>query len=157
MFESLEDRAMLAAGVTPVFAVTNDWGSGYQAELKLNNQQSTGVANWKLEFDMPSNITSIWDAQDRSHTGNHYVIAGANWNNNLAAGGACRSDSSPRRRKPVAPTNYLLDGSRARRHNSATTAANAQPVDHGRHVNRREQRHDVGAVHVTLSAPPAAR
>ena len=87
MFESLEDRAMLAAGVTPVFAVTNDWGSGYQAQLTLNNQQTTSVANWKLEFDMPSNITSLWDGQISSHTGSHYVIVGANWNKDLAAGG----------------------------------------------------------------------
>jgi len=111
MFESLEDRAMLAAGVTPVFAVTNDWGSGYQAQITLNNQQSTSVTNWKLEFDMPSNITSLWDGQISSHTGNHYVIVGANWNKDLAAGGSLSFGfvASPGG-KPVAPTNYLLNG-----------------------------------------------
>jgi hypothetical protein len=111
MFESLEERAMLAAGVTPVFAVTNDWGSGYQAQVTLNNQQTTSVANWKLEFDMPSNITSLWDGQISSHTGNHYVIVGANWNKDLAAGGSLSFGfvASPGG-KPVAPTNYLLNG-----------------------------------------------
>lgn len=110
-FELLECRAMLAAGVTPTFSVTNDWGSGYQAEIKLANGQSTSVSNWRLEFDLAANITSIWDAKIVSHVGNHYVVSGATWNSNLPAGGSISFGyvASPGG-SPKGPANYLLNG-----------------------------------------------
>ncbi len=109
--ETLEDRSMLASGVAANYAVVNDWGTGFQAQLQLANQQATSVANWQLEFDMARNITSIWDARIVSHVGNHYVIAGAAWDETLAAhslvsfgfvasGGGVGST----------PANYLLNG-----------------------------------------------
>lgn len=104
---------MLAAGVTPAFAVVNDWNSGYQAEIRLDNYQAASVANWKLEFDLPANITSIWDGQIASHVGNHYAIVGAAWDSTLAAGGSVAFGfvASPGG-KPPAPTNYVLNGIR---------------------------------------------
>jgi hypothetical protein len=110
-FELLECRAVLATGVIPTFTVSNDWGSGFQAALRLDNHQATAVANWRLEFDLPANITSIWNAQIASRAGNHYVITGASWNSQLPAGGAidfgfvaAPGGASSR------PSNYVLNG-----------------------------------------------
>ena len=60
--EALETRNVLAAGVLATYAVTENWGSGFQAQIQLTNQQSTSVPNWQLAFDYAANITSIWDA-----------------------------------------------------------------------------------------------
>ena len=92
--DCLEERRLMTASAATSYSVTNDWGSGFQAQLQVTNQQTTGVANWQLEFDLARNITSIWDAKIVSHVGNHYVIAGASWNSNLAAGASVRSRSS---------------------------------------------------------------
>lgn len=108
--EALEHRALLAAGVTANFAVANDWQTGFQAQLQLVNQQSTGLAHWKLEFDLARNITSIWDATIVSHVGNHYTIAGAAWDKTLAADSSVSFGFVGAGGPAVAPANYLLNG-----------------------------------------------
>jgi len=117
--EVLEDRAMLTAAVAATYSVTNDWGSGFQAQIQLANQQSTSVQNWQLAFDMARNITSIWDASIVSHTGNHYVIDGDSWDNSIGGGaslafGFVASGSGT----GSTPTNYAING----------TALGGQPV-----------------------------
>src|SRR4051812_9895507 len=84
--EGLEGRALLSLGVQPDYRVTQDWGSGFQAQVSLANRDSQGVARWTLEFDYASQIGDIWDARVVSHAGSHYVIAGAGWNADLAGG-----------------------------------------------------------------------
>jgi hypothetical protein len=109
-FETLEVRSV-PSGATASFAVVQDWGSGFQAALSLVNNQSTNVNNWRLEFDYAANIDSIWDATIVSHTGTHYVIAGAGWNNTIAAGGTVSFgfNGSPGH-TTAAPSSYLLNG-----------------------------------------------
>lgn len=90
--------------------VTNDWGTGFQAQVQLTNTQTTNVTNWKLEFDYARNITSIWDAQIVSHSGNHYVIQGASWNQNLPAKGNVTFGFVADGSSTGSPTNYKLNG-----------------------------------------------
>ena len=108
--ESLEARSLLS-GVSTAFQVTQDWGSGFQASMSITNAQSSDVNNWQLEFDYPANITSIWDAKIVSHTGDHYVLQGAGWNNNLPAGGTVSFGflGSPGNTS-ASPSNYRLNG-----------------------------------------------
>ncbi len=108
--EPLECRTLLAVDVVPGFVITNDWTSGFQAEMSLDNRGAT-INPWRLEFDMPADIGSIWNAQIESHVGNHYTIVGASWNASLAAGStlgfgfvAAPGGSS------AEPTDYVLNG-----------------------------------------------
>ena len=71
--ESLELRQVLS-GVSASFAVTQDWGTGFQGALSLTNGQTTAVKNWVLEFDYAAGIDSIWDAKIVSRSGDHYKI-----------------------------------------------------------------------------------
>ncbi|HEY2760890.1 MAG TPA: cellulose binding domain-containing protein, partial [Pirellulales bacterium] len=110
-FESLEPRALLAATVAADYEVTQNWGSGFQAQLTLRNSQSTPVSNWTLEFDYGASITSIWDGKIVSHTGTHYVVSNAGWNSTLAASGQVEFGfvAAPGN-GPASPSNYLLNG-----------------------------------------------
>jgi Bacterial Ig domain/Cellulose binding domain/Calx-beta domain/Glycosyl hydrolases family 18 len=110
MYETLEVR-LVPSGVAASFAVTQDWGSGFQATLSLKNNKSTNFDDWAIEFDYGASINSIWDAAIVSHTGNHYVIRGAGWNNSLAAGGAVSFGfvGSPGQ-TTAPPANYVLNG-----------------------------------------------
>jgi hypothetical protein len=109
--ESLEPRNLLAATVVADYVVTQNWGSGFEGQIKLANQQTTAVANWTLEFDCGAGISSIWDGRIVSHTGTHYVIANAGWNSTLAAGGQVSFGfiAAPGG-SPSAPINYILNG-----------------------------------------------
>ena len=107
--EILEVRSLLS-GVSVGMTVTSDWGSGFQAQMQLTNTQSTSVANWKLEFDYSANISSIWDAQIVSHTGNHYVIQGLSYDQNLPALGNVAFGFVANGSSTAIPTNYQLNG-----------------------------------------------
>lgn len=108
--EILEERAMFAVGVVANYSVTNDWGSGYQAALKLTNQQTTSVSNWQAQFDLARNITSIWDATIVSHAGNHYIIQGADWDRTIAANGSVSFGFVANGGGSIAPANIVISG-----------------------------------------------
>jgi len=69
-----------------VLTVTSDWGNGFVGEVDLTNNTSSAYNLWKLEFDFQYNITSVWSAKLKSHTGNHYVIENENWNGAIPPG-----------------------------------------------------------------------
>ena len=63
--------------------------------VTVPNNEGTQVNDWELQFNYPLPITSIWNAQIVSHTGNQYVIENAGWNANINPGGSARSASPP--------------------------------------------------------------
>lgn len=109
--ETLEPRTMLAATVVPNYVVTQSWGSGFEGQITLTNQQTTAVGNWQLAFDYGASITSIWDGSIVSHSGTHYVVSNAGWNATLAAGGKVSFGfvAAPGG-TPASPANYVLNG-----------------------------------------------
>jgi chitinase len=68
------------------FQVTNDWGSGFQGQIVIHNNRPSNIVNWKLDFDFAHAISSIWNAQLVSHTGNHYTLTNAGYNSTIAPG-----------------------------------------------------------------------
>ncbi|MBW4543591.1 MAG: glycoside hydrolase family 9 protein [Symplocastrum torsivum CPER-KK1] len=71
---------------TVQFSVTNDWGSGFTANMSIANNGTSNLSNWTLEFDAPFEITNIWNAEIVSRQGNHYVIRNPSWNGTIPAG-----------------------------------------------------------------------
>jgi len=108
--ERLETRALMTASVTPVYAVTNAWNSGFQADLRLESHQAASISAWRLEFDMAANITSIWNAKVVSHTGNHYTVVGETWDSTLPANGSVDFGFVASGAASAKPTNYRLNG-----------------------------------------------
>ena len=106
--ESLEQRAMMAV-VLPAYEITQDWGSGFEAGIELQNLDAETFNNWFVSFDYAADITSIWDAAIVARDGDRYTIEHAGWNATLEAGrsvafGFIGSGSS------AAPTNFLING-----------------------------------------------
>ena len=70
------------------FKVTNNWGSGYQAELIVNNMANTAIHNWKMSFPANSAISTIrgWNGiftlEDGVISINHEA-----WNSTITANG----------------------------------------------------------------------
>lgn len=106
-FEVLEGRDVPA--VIPTYTVTQDWGTGFQGEIRLQNPDPTPVNNWQLQFDFGASVSSIWDGKIESRTGNHYVVKNAGWNSTITAGGAVSFGFVASGSK-AAPTNYVLNG-----------------------------------------------
>ena len=106
--ESLEARALLAV-VVPGYEVTQDWGSGFQGSMTLENRDTEAVENWTVSFDYGADIGSIWDAKVVSRDGDRYTIENVGWNASLGSGrsvsfGFIGSGDT------TAPTNYTING-----------------------------------------------
>jgi GH18 family chitinase len=106
--ESLEARALLAV-VVPGYEVTQDWGSGFQGAMSLENRDIETVENWTVSFDYDATISSIWDAKVISRDGDRYTISNAGWNGSLAPG-ATVSFGFIGSGDTAAPTNYTING-----------------------------------------------
>lgn len=110
--EILEDRTVPSGGPGVSYTVTDNWGSGLQAQVQLTNNSSASLSNWQLQFTDPDNITSIWDAKIVSHVGNSYVIAGDSWDASIPAGGSLSFGfvaGVPA--NSTGPSNFVLTGS----------------------------------------------
>ncbi len=111
--EVLDERIAPAGGVLENYAVTQDWGSGFQAQLQLVNQQAAALNNWQVQFNYGAAITSIWNAHVVSHSGSQYVIQGDSWDKDLPAGGSVSFGFNASPGGPQAttsPTNYVVTG-----------------------------------------------
>ncbi|MEO5969749.1 MAG: cellulose binding domain-containing protein [Bdellovibrionia bacterium] len=45
----------------------------FEVSITIPNREP-GSGNWQLEFDLMQNIESVWNAELRSQTGDHYVV-----------------------------------------------------------------------------------
>ncbi|BCM89483.1 endoglucanase E-5 [Abditibacteriota bacterium] len=69
------------------YQTTQSWTNGFSGSVTITNPGATDQTQWQLAFDLPSQISSIWDATLVSHTGNRYVVKSAGWNDTIAAKG----------------------------------------------------------------------
>jgi len=72
--------------LSATYTTVNDWGSGLQGQIAINNDQSAAIKNWRVEFDYNRNISNLWDAEIVTHVGNHYVIQSKSYNNTINVG-----------------------------------------------------------------------
>lgn len=82
LIEILENRLAFSATYTTV----NDWGSGMQGQIAINNDQPAVIQGWKVEFDYARAISNIWDATVVSHVGSHYIVQNASYNGTIKVG-----------------------------------------------------------------------
>jgi aryl-phospho-beta-D-glucosidase BglC (GH1 family) len=108
---TIVDNDQPAGGVTSAFTVSDNWGAGYVATLKLTNNRTTAITPWTLEFDLDAEITNIWNGKIKSHLGKHYVIEPADWNRTIgASGGTVEFGFQAAGAVGSGPRNLLLNG-----------------------------------------------
>ncbi|PEG40595.1 chitinase [Mycolicibacterium duvalii] len=72
-------------GASAVFAVTDNWGSGFTGAVTVT-AGSSALNGWTVEFDSPAQISNIWNAEIVDRVGTRYVVRNAPWNPSVAAG-----------------------------------------------------------------------
>ncbi|KST68505.1 glycoside hydrolase family 113 [Mastigocoleus testarum] len=68
------------------FSVGNEWNAGFTGNIEITNTGDTAINGWKLEFDAPFEVNSIWGGKITSHEGNRYEITNVDWDGVIAAG-----------------------------------------------------------------------
>lgn len=105
--DSLEARDV-PAGIHAAYTITQDWTSGFQAQVQLSNDGSSAVAFNSLSFSLPATISSLWDAKLVSHTGSQYSVTNPGWNTTIPAGGSITFGFVAN--GPSAASSFVLNG-----------------------------------------------
>jgi len=91
------------------YLLNSDWGTGFSSTITIGNNSDNVIEDWTLELDFDKTITNIWNGVILEHTGNHYVIKNASYNQNIAVGGAIYIGFNGQDGNAVnMPENYIL-------------------------------------------------
>ena len=75
-------------GCTAVYSVTNQWGTGFTANVTVTNKGTTATTGWKVSWTWGGNqqISSVWSGV-LGGSGPNVVITNASYNGSIAPGG----------------------------------------------------------------------
>ncbi|MGW0822594.1 glycoside hydrolase family 48 protein [Streptomyces sp. NPDC002845] len=112
---------MLATGTTPAQAAavqcsvdytTNDWGSGFTADLTITNRGTEAIDGWTLTYDYTGNqtLTNGWNGT-WSQSGRTVTVQSTSWNGTIAVGAAVTTGGQfTYSGTNAAPTNFAVNG-----------------------------------------------
>ncbi|MFE9702431.1 glycoside hydrolase family 48 protein [Streptomyces sp. NPDC005930] len=112
---------MLGTGSTPAQAAalqcsvdykTNDWGSGFTAELTLTNRGSDAIDGWSLTYSYAGNqkLSNGWNGT-WSQSGQNVTVKNAPYNARIAAGAAVSTGGQfTYSGSNAAPANFAVNG-----------------------------------------------
>ncbi|MFI9004411.1 glycoside hydrolase family 48 protein [Streptomyces sp. NPDC053541] len=112
---------LLAVGPTPARAAdvqcsvdyrTNDWGSGFTAELTLTNRSTTALNGWTLGYSYAGDqkLSNGWNGT-WTQSGKNVTVTNASWNGTVAAGAAVTTGAQfSYTGSNTAPTSFTVNG-----------------------------------------------
>jgi hypothetical protein len=113
--------SMLATGTTPAQAAsvqcsvdyrTNDWGSGFTADLTLTNRGTDAINGWTLTYAYTGNqkLSNGWNGT-WSQSGTAITVTNATYNGTIAAGAAVSTGAQfSYSGTNTAPTSFAING-----------------------------------------------
>jgi hypothetical protein len=74
-------------GVQCAFDITDDWGSGFTADLTFTNGGEDPIpADWVVEFDATFGIVNLWQGDLYSQANGHFVVFSPDWSKAVEPG-----------------------------------------------------------------------
>lgn len=74
-FEMCTKRVDKVDGYTVAFNITNDWDTGFQGTITVNNISPAAIEGWMLSFDSNFAISDLWNGKVVSSNGTSYTVA----------------------------------------------------------------------------------
>lgn len=102
---------------------TNDWGSGFTANVTITNRGADAISGWSLAYAYTGNqtLTSGWSG-NWSQSGKNVTVTNLDWNKTIAAGAAVSAGANFNYSGTnTAPTSYAVNG-------TTCTGAHTPPV-----------------------------
>lgn len=72
--------------ITGSFKMTSQWNDGFNGEITLQNMTNEVIHNWRVEFDLPYEITNIWNGAIIAHDRDRYTVRNAKYNSAINPG-----------------------------------------------------------------------
>ncbi|MFG3295818.1 glycoside hydrolase family 48 protein [Streptomyces sp. NPDC048179] len=113
--------SMLATGTTPAQAATvqcsvdyktNDWGTGFTADLTITNRGTDAISGWTLTYAYTGNqkLSNGWNGT-WSQSGTSITVQNASYNGTIAAGAAVSTGAQfSYTGSNAAPTSFAING-----------------------------------------------
>ena len=73
-------------GYEVAFDIVSQWEDAFNAEATITNTGEEDIENWALQFNMPYEITNIWNGTVYSHENPTYLIKNAGFNQRITKG-----------------------------------------------------------------------
>lgn len=98
---------------TVSYAITNNWGTGFQADLTITNNSSTAINGWSLTWSFPGNqqIVDLWNANWQQNSA-QVTLSNLSWNGSIPASGSLTGIGFTANYSGAnaIPTNFALNG-----------------------------------------------
>ncbi|MEV6794488.1 glycoside hydrolase family 6 protein [Streptomyces sp. NPDC051320] len=120
--------ASVACNVT---YTTNDWGSGFTANVSVANVGSAALDSWTLTYSYTGNqkLTNGWNAA-WSQSGSTVTVKGTDWNKSIAAGATASAGAQfAYSGSNAAPTSYAVNGTTCNGATDPTDPPTEPPTD----------------------------
>lgn len=65
------------------YAITEDWGEGFKAQIIIENTGTYTIEDWRLQFDYDCEITNMWNGIVLSRENHRYLICGDTYNQDI--------------------------------------------------------------------------
>lgn len=77
------------SGVTVDYTITSDWGTGFTADVKINNNSGSAINGWNVTFSFAGNqaITGYWNGR-ATQTGKNVSAVNESFNAQIPNGGS---------------------------------------------------------------------
>jgi hypothetical protein len=76
-----------AASAGCSYTITNAWGSGFTATIRVNNDSAAAINGWQVNWAYGNNtVTNAWNAQLSSAGSRNYSATNLGWNGSLQPG-----------------------------------------------------------------------
>lgn len=100
----------LPGGLTLTLQVTQNWGSGFEGNLLLNNQTGSALNTWTIQFDAPFTVNSMWNGVYGGKTGSTHSASNPTWGGYSLPHGSTGSIGFTASGTPAHPANLRLNG-----------------------------------------------
>ena len=71
---------------TAVLDITEEWDTGFKAELIVSNVSDSPIEAWQFSFDSNFTVSDIWDCRLLENTDGRYTVASEAWINPIQPG-----------------------------------------------------------------------
>lgn len=72
--------------IAGVFRVITHWNAGFTGTITLTNTTDEVIHNWMVAFDLPYEITNLWNGVITSHENGVYTVENAGYNREIPPG-----------------------------------------------------------------------
>ncbi|WP_370980990.1 cellulase family glycosylhydrolase [Agaribacterium sp. ZY112] len=99
-----------ASAATVNMSSNGDWGAAFQGTTIIENDESTNVSGWTVEFEADFDIDQIWNAKIISHVGSTYVLGDMGYNSDIRSGQQVNFGFIASPGGSTIPTNFIFNG-----------------------------------------------